>query len=77
MNPTPFAIFLAFILVIYLFVRHEKSLESRPRLRKRHVAHLSHNEYIKGVIEEGNKKELAGRMRAEERERIRKDFYKL
>jgi hypothetical protein len=77
MDPKPFILLFALIFVIYLLARREKPLEFRPSVRKKRKLPLSHDAYIKSVLEKENKKEQESRMRAEEKERIKKDFYKL
>ena len=84
MDPKPFILLFALVFIIYLLAKREKPLEFYYRHRKKRTPrqssdtpHLSHKEYIKKVVEEGNRKEQEGRIKAEERERIKKSISKL
>ena len=66
--------------VTYLAVREHKSFDIKPRINESHVRRTylnsvaDHEAYIKKVVAEGDEKERTGKLRAENEERIKKDF---
>jgi len=61
---------------VYMFAREKKFVDYQPRMNRKEKLpnDMNGSEYIERVVAENNAKERVGKMRAENQERIKKDF---